>query len=113
MNLKDLPITAEVICCEYDGWIVGSAAEHGAELDTANDIDIIVPFHQWRKVSKIVAAKEGAVLNKHGGARFIEDDVQIDVWPDTLANNMIMPLQMCVWYPKLDIRFGRVLKRSE
>jgi hypothetical protein len=112
MTLKDLPITAEVICCEYGGWIVGTSAKPDADIKLVNDIDIIVPHHQWRKVGKIAAAA-GARVNKHGGCRFVEDGVEIDVWPDTLANNMIMPQQSYVWYPKLDIRFGRCLKRGD
>ncbi len=110
MILKDLPTTVAILCCEYGGWIVGSAAVPLSTKNNLNDIDVIVPFHQWRKVSKIVAAKEGAVLNKHGGTRFIEDGIQIDVWPDTIRENMLTHISKWFWQPRYDIRFKRILK---
>lgn len=108
MKLKDLPITAEIICCEYEGWIIGSAANPEAKINRIIDIDIIVPFYQWRKVSKIVAWVEGAELNKHGGTRFKQDGIMVDVWPDTLAANMVVCLAEWVWFPKQNIRFKKV-----
>ena len=103
MILKDLPIVTEILCCEYGGWIIGSAANPDANVDSVNDIDIIVPFDQWRKVSKI-AASHGATLNKHGGSRFLDENVEIDVWPDTL--DKVMVVSKWAWQPLLDIRLN-------
>lgn len=108
MNLKDLPTTAAIICSEYEGWIVGSAACPTAIRKELNDIDIVVPFHQWRRVSKIVAAKRMCSLNKHGGSRFRERGIEIDVWPDTLRDNMLTCISQWMWQPRFDIRFQRV-----
>ncbi len=107
MNLKDLPITAEIVCCEYDGWIVGSSADPEKSINEIKDIDIIVPFHQWRKVSKIIASKNSTV-NKHGGLRFIEDNIEIDIWPDILMEVLKTYLSKWIWQPRLNIRFKRV-----
>lgn len=107
MELKDLPITAEVICCEYDGWIIGSAANPDVDVDSVGDIDIIVPFHQWRKVSKIAASMD-AMLNKHGGSRFIDEGIEVDVWPDTLDTNMLTSFMDWIWQPRFNVRFHRV-----
>ena len=107
MELKDLPITAEIICCEYGGWIIGSSADPKTKVTQGKDIDIIVPHHQWRKVSKIAAAVKGSSLNKHGGTRFLDESISVDVWPDTLMNNMRGILVKWVWQPFLNIRFRR------
>ncbi len=107
MLLKDLPTTVAILCSEYGGWIVGSAANPSAVKNKLHDIDVVIPFHQWRKVSKIVAAKRAAKLNKHGGTRFIEAGIQIDVWPDTLLNNMLTCITSWVWQPRYNIRFER------
>ncbi len=107
MRIRNLPTTVQIICGEYGGWIVGSAADPGAVISRVKDIDVIVPFHQWRRVSKIAAAKRGASLNKHGGSRFVEDGTQIDVWPDTLDNNMVTCITQWVWHPRSGIRFQR------
>ena len=110
MKLKELPTTVAILCSEYDGWVVGSAAAPLSIKNNLYGIDVIVPFHQWRKVSKIVAAKEGALLNKHGGTRFQEAGIQIDVWPDTICENMLTCITHWLWQPRYDIRFERVLK---
>lgn len=110
MQLKDLPTTVAILCSEYEGWIVGSAAAPHSTKKHLNDIDVIIPFHQWRKVSKIVAAKRAAVLNKHGGTRFREAGIQIDVWPDTVRENMLTCISHWFWQPRYNIRFERVLK---
>jgi len=105
MTHKDLPTTVEILCCEYEGCIIGSAAKPDAQVSEVGDIDVIIPFHQWRKASKIVAAMPGAHLNKHGGTRFKEGQIQVDVWPDTIANNV--PLTDYVWFPKPGYRLGK------
>ncbi len=75
--------------CVHGAYIVGSYAKKLAgEAIEANDYDLLVPHDNWQTVALLIP--ETAKPNKFGGWRFEADfdgdTVEVDVWPDHLAN---------------------------
>lgn len=71
--------------CVHGAFIVGSYAKYLAGEDVEpNDIDLLVPLKDWQKIALLIP--ENAKPNKFGGWRFFVDDIEIDVWPDTVQN---------------------------
>jgi hypothetical protein len=75
--------------CVHGAYIVGSFAKKlcGEDVDT-NDYDVLVPLEKWQTIALLIP--QDAKPNKFGGWRFKTDhhgeEVEIDVWPDTLDN---------------------------
>lgn len=73
-NWKSLPKLSNAICNAGHAWVVGSWGKEGA-----NDLDIVVPFDHWEAVSAMIP--RDAAPNKFGGWRFMDEGVEVDVWP--------------------------------
>lgn len=64
----------------HDGWIVGGAAKFivGLTDEDPRDIDILIPFYEWGKASRIIP--RGSPANSFGGFKVKCGDVDVDVW---------------------------------
>lgn len=76
--------------CVHGALLVGSFAKMlcGEEIQ-ANDYDLLVPLEKWQTIALLIP--ESAKPNKFGGWRFLvkgkdTDEIEVDVWPDTLVN---------------------------
>lgn len=72
--------------CVHGALIVGSQAKRlVGENINGSDYDLLVPLEKWQTIALLIPDK--AKPNKFGGWRFTtQDDVEIDVWPDSLHN---------------------------
>ena len=136
ITLKQLPTSVKLFVERCDAFIVGSAADPNAILSSpqpfenahrVNDIDVIIPFHEWDIACTIIQSsiaedKENAhdqghpaMLNTYGGMKFVESipagsgwqPIMIDVWPSDLNKYLLSSLVEYVWNPKFNLRYVR------
>jgi len=80
MSSKLPPKVAQLLQ-NFDGWLVGSAAD--PTRPEPRDFDILIPFHNWHRACLSVPAD--AKTNSFGGWKFNVGDVEIDIWPGDLS----------------------------
>lgn len=94
-KISHLPRIVVVWANLHDAWIVGSAAAPNAK-DT-RDVDVMVPWVNWSVACVLIP--RNAVSNSLGGWKFQEDNVTVDVWPDTLDRLAKNDLFQWAWHP--------------
>lgn len=81
-TLKVMPHFTRVLCLNYEGWVVGSAAQFllGEKSEAPRDWDVLIPFWQWGKACLTIP--RGSVANSFGGFNVPgrEGEVSTDVW---------------------------------
>jgi hypothetical protein len=79
-TVSTLPPLVRSFCFNNSAWIMGSAALYLLELkeELPRDWDILVPFWSWGTACRTIP--EGAPTNSHGGIKFKDGNVAIDVW---------------------------------
>ncbi len=117
ITLKQLPTSVKLFVERCDAFIVGSAAYPNANIETVNDIDVVIPFHKWDVACIIIQTsfisdcedyekwKAGVNLNVYGGLKFVDDGISIDVWPSDLNKYLLSSLVKYVWNPKFNLRY--------
>ena len=77
------------LCHLYDAIVIGSSAETLAlNLDRGlTDIDIIVSPDKWVLACKLIPLT--AVANEFGGFKFIDGEVETDVWAGDAAQTLL------------------------
>ncbi len=101
------------LCTLYDAFVIGSSAKVLA-LDQhqvpITDIDIVVSPDKWVLACKLIPLS--AKANEYGGFKFIDGEVETDVWAgDAALTLMASPTRDRVnylWSPKYSgyLRFG-------
>lgn len=105
-----LPFTVRNFVTFHDAWIVGSAALPLLDNKRLRDIDVMIPYHCWAAAAGLIP--NNAVKNTLGGWKYTEDDVTVDVWPDTLDHLASSSMFYAAWHPHSNIRIVR-LETSE
>lgn len=96
MNIKELPQIPTFLAREFEAWIVGTAADPNSQLSNIKDIDVVVPFSQWARASKIISLKEPS-CNKYGGWKIIDEGIVVDIWPDDITHVLTSGLVNWIW----------------
>ena len=74
-----LPPIAYKIASVYGAWVVG-----GACLESnPKDVDLMVPLNQWYLAAPLVPASARPTV--FGGWKWVEGDITVDCWPDSLS----------------------------
>lgn len=85
-------------------WVVGGAADPHAKAQ--RDWDLMVPWELWPVVAPLVPPT--AAPNAFGGWKFTVENVEIDLWPDSLDRFLVGTWgSQYLWYPKTNIRYVR------
>ncbi len=105
MKINELPHSVKYMVQHYDAWIVGSAAQPSSNILQVNDVDVIISFSQWNKVTGLIPLD--AKKNKYGGWKYSEEGIEIDVWPDELNNFMNSAIPQYLWQPRYNIRYKK------
>lgn len=89
-NFRYIPSIVKTACFNYEGWIVGGAAEFligkiKPYSEKPKDWDVIVPVTKWEYIFPIVPYKF-ANVNTFGGFKIFENDIEIDIWPEDLGH---------------------------
>lgn len=79
--MKKLPPLARKILVNGNAWVVGSSVLAG---EPTKDLDILVPIENWHLVAALIP--ENAKPNTFGGWKFVDQDIEIDVWPDNITS---------------------------
>lgn len=87
----------------FDAWIVGSAAEPNATLETVRDYDILVPFAYWQQAAILIP--KDAIVNTFGGWKCQSDGKSIDIWPGDLSWLLTHARVKIAWHPKSGARW--------
>ena len=90
----------------FNGWIVGSAANPQKNILQVKDVDVIIPFSEWNKVTGLIP--NNAVKNSYGGWKYIEDGITVDVWTDDLNHFMNSSNPEYLWQPRNNFRYKRL-----
>ena len=84
----------------HHAWVVGSAAD--PDNDNPRDWDVIIPFADWHNIAPFIPSH--ATMNSFGGLKFIENEIEIDVWPGDLAFICRQDKFTWAWNPSLGVR---------
>lgn len=90
----------------YDAWIVGGAAKPDADIDKVRDIDVVVPFRNWKHVAALLPRT--ARPNTFGGWKIhTETGHDVDIWPDDI--DTLMSVNMCkhLWHMRTGMRWSK------
>lgn len=103
---KKLPSIVSRILTNYDGWLVGSAANPAN--DDPRDFDLMIPHHRWHDAA--AAMPTDARLNSWNGVKFNDPDSgkEIDCWPGDLSWFATIPGFTYAYHP----RTGTLIHRS-
>lgn len=85
-----MPPIVRHLCWSFDAWIVGSTAKAIIEKqDIYSDWDLIIPVQHWLSAT-LACTCYSPQPNSFGGWKItLDDDTQIDIWPDTLDNFLL------------------------
>jgi hypothetical protein len=92
--MREYPPIVTKLVNFHDGWIVGSAAYRASP----RDIDVLIPFSQWNKASLLIPPD--AKPNTFGGWKFMDEGLEIDVWPGELSELLSLGKTDEVYHPK-------------
>lgn len=104
----------------HDAWIVGSAAAPEADLSKVNDIDVLVPWTNWKEASTLLheyGTSGDLHINTFGGWKVDlvyrpndEDylEMSIDVWPGDLAWLFTNDAMKYAWHFKSGTRVVKI-----
>lgn len=109
-RVKTMPRIVRWLTIEMGCWVVGSRASfRDVRITETSDWDILVPFQVWQQVVPMLPL-QGVTITKCGGFRFHVDDkgVDVDVWPQDLAEYLMHPFIHVAWYPKTGSAIERV-----
>lgn len=86
INFRHMPSLVKTACFNYEGWVVGGGAEFLiGNIKEPKDWDVIVPVTKWEHIFPIVPYKF-AEVNTFGGFKVLENDIEIDIWPEDLGH---------------------------
>ena len=103
MKIKDLPTLIRVWATNNNIWVVGGAADINATVETVEDIDILVPFHNWHSLAPYIP--KDAQPNSFGGWKFTTEGIEVDIWPGDIGFLLTSPLTKYVWHPATNFRY--------
>ncbi len=101
---RSLPPIVLALTHNFEAWIIGSAAN--PNVKDPRDIDVVVPHSRWNDAA--YAIPKNAKVNSFGGWKFIDDGIEIDVWPGELSFLMVNEMAAWLWQPRHDIRWGKM-----
>ena len=105
ITVYDLPRSVKYMAQNYNVWIAGSAADLSSDITKIKDVDVIIPFEIWNKITGLIP--KDSKMNSYGGWRYVENNVTIDIWPDNLNNFLSSSLPKCIWQPRYNIRYSK------
>ena len=85
-RFSKLPLIVRSFSYNNNGWVVGGGAAYllGLTSEQPRDWDILIPLEEWYKACKSFPV--GSVTNSFGGVKIKVDDIEVDVWGDSLSN---------------------------
>jgi hypothetical protein len=104
------PITTKLTTL-HSGWIVGSAANFDKDMKNIKDIDVLIPFNNWKEAAALIPAE--AHPNTFGGWSFRDNQILIDVWPGDLAWFLTNSMANYAWHPQSGSLFKRITAQDE
>jgi len=106
IKINELPVSIKYMVQHHNAWIVGSAANPKENILKVKDIDVIIPFSEWHKVTGLIP--KNARKNDYGGWKYVEEGQTVDVWPDDLNHFMNSAVPEYLWQPRYKIRYKKV-----
>ena len=101
---SQFPSKVSQLLQNFDGWLIGSAAN--PDNQNPRDFDILIPFHMWHKAC--LSIPENAIPNSFGGWKFIDNNVEIDMWPGDLSYLAARPRFKYAYHLASDTRISKI-----